>query len=206
MNTTASQPDLSAAIQCAAGPEIVPAVLPLLQGGVLLDCMPGCTVESLMVERLGIDPEYAFGRVQTIFLDGHPVDRLEDTVHDGAVIALSAALPGLIGATMRKMGVLSSFRSGISHRNDASITTGGDGVFTLKLFNVVLPELGPEILTRGVFLTAQRFASRLAMLPTAFFQDQPSIILDGREVRLTPDMIALPGIDPAQLLRLTIRP
>lgn len=206
MNTTTSTPDLSAAFPCAAGPELLPAVLPLLQAGVLLDFTPGSTVESLMVERLGIDPEYAFGRVQTIFLDGHPVDKLDDTVHDGAVIALSAALPGLIGATMRKMGVLSSFRSGISHRNDESITLGGDGVFTLKLFNVVLPELGPDILARGVFLTAEQLAGRLAMLPTTFFQDEPSLTLDGREVRLSQDMTVLPGVDPAQILRLTVGP
>lgn len=206
MNTTNTKSDLAAALPCEAGPEIVPVAVPLFQGGVFLDFDTGTTVEALMVDRLGLDPEYAFGRVQTIFLNGHPVDDLGAKINDGAVIALSAALPGLIGATMRKMGVLSSFRSGISHRNDETATTDGDGVFILKLFNVVLPEVGPDLLTRGVYLTTQRLVDRIAMQPTSFFESEPSIILDRTSVTLVPDMDGLPGVEPDRLLHLIVKP
>lgn len=205
MSTTDTTPDLATALPCEAGPELLPAALPLFQGGMLLDFHTGTTVEALMVERLGLDPEYAFGRVQTIFLDGHPVDDLNDKVHNGAVIALSAALPGLIGATMRKMGVLSSFRSGISHRNDETVTASGDGVFTLKLFNVILPEIGPGLLARGVNLPASRLVDRIAMLPTSFFESEPSIILEGRTVKIEPDMAGLPGVAADRLLHLVVK-
>ncbi len=206
MNTTNTKPDLATAIPCEAGPAIIPVAVPLFQGGVFLDFDTGTTVEALMVDRLGLDHEYAFGRVQTIFLNGHPVDDLGAKVNDGAVIALSAALPGLIGATMRKMGVLSSFRSGISHRNDETVATGGDGVFTLKLFNVVLPETAPDLLSRGVYLTTQRLSDRIAIQPTSFFVSEPSILLDGKAVTLVQDMAGLPGVEPDSLLHLVVKP
>ena len=77
-------------------------------------------------------------------------------VKDGATLALSGAMPGLIGATMRRGGVLASFRSGISYDPRGNTRSGGNGRITLKLFNLLIDELGPRFLSRGIWTTHSR--------------------------------------------------
>ncbi len=68
-------------------------------------------------------------------------------------MALAAAMPGLVGATFRTGGVLSSFRSGIIYKSeDAVADSHKKGTVKIKLFNLVTGELGPVFLKQGVWL------------------------------------------------------
>ncbi len=73
----------------------------------------GCSFQNLLCEQLGVGEDYLTNRIQTIILDGKPVDD-ENTaiVHDGSTLALSIALGSIFGASFRKAGVVASFRSG----------------------------------------------------------------------------------------------
>jgi len=49
------------------------------------------------VRATGLDEDYVTQRISTIFLDGKPVDDIDTLlVRDGAVLSLSAAMPGLV--------------------------------------------------------------------------------------------------------------
>jgi len=56
---------------------LVPVFFQLLQSGFRINVSVGCTVKSLLCEQLGVTPEYLEKRIQTIFLDGKPVDDVE---------------------------------------------------------------------------------------------------------------------------------
>lgn len=132
---------------------------PLLQQGFQVQARMGSSVRTFLTEDLGIDPDYLENRIQTIFLNGHPVDDLNETVvTDGAVIALSAAMPGLVGATMRRSGVLASFRDGITYRATDAREATDRGVVTVKLFNLLVRELGPGFLEHGIWVNPDEVA------------------------------------------------
>lgn len=126
---------------------------PLLQRGFGVRARLGCSVQTFLAEDLGIEPDYIENRIQTVFLDGHPVDDVAKTaVTDGAVLALSAAMPGLVGATMRRSGVLAGFRDTIAYRTSDACASDAEGFVTIKLFNLLVRELGPGFLVRAVWV------------------------------------------------------
>jgi hypothetical protein len=102
--------------------------------------------------------------VQTIFCNGIPVDDLHMTIPGrGAVIALSAAMPGLAGAIFRKNSIHAPLRG--NAKALASESGGGYIIFTLKLFNSIALERGTELLCQGVTMTANTVASFLEKRP-----------------------------------------
>ncbi len=128
------------------------AFFPLLQRGVLLKSLVGCSVRNLLCKQLGVADDYLTNRIQTIILDGKPVDDENTaTVHDGSVLALSIALGGAFGASFRKAGLVAGFRSSITHREEnRPPATSFEGALTIKLFNQVAEELGPVLLNKGI--------------------------------------------------------
>ncbi|MFC1662292.1 hypothetical protein ACFL3S_12715, partial [Gemmatimonadota bacterium] len=84
----------------------------------------------------------------------------------GAVLALSGAMPGLVGATMRRGGYYSRMREGISHSgSDAAGGTaageaeeadrGGEGnLVIVKLFNRPLADLAETLAARPLLVRA----------------------------------------------------
>ena len=149
-----------------SGPIIVSLFTPLLQEGVQVEADVDRPLRSFLCDQLELDPLYVDERIQTVFLDGKPVDRLEAaTVQDGAVVALSASLPGLLGATLRKAGFYASLRRGISYEESESEAgpPGRRGRVTLKVFNVLLKEIAPGLLRRGVTTRGDRVSARLRM-------------------------------------------
>lgn len=134
-----------------------PRFLQLLQQGIILGRDVGCSVRSFLHDQLRLSPQFVEENIQTIFLDGKPVDDLDKThVKDGAVLALSAAMPGLVGATMRRGGYYASLRARISHGPDAeSAPATTQGRVTLKLFNLVADLLGKTFLQQSFFVTGK---------------------------------------------------
>jgi len=84
----------------------------LLENGFIVKGMAGCSVNEFLRNPMLIGQDYIDKRIQTIFLDGKPVDDLNSAIiKDGSTISLSAAMPGLAGATMRRGGALATMRS-----------------------------------------------------------------------------------------------
>jgi hypothetical protein len=137
----------------------LPAFRSLFQQGVGVTIQTGTSLEDLLCCQWQISRDYVMGRISTLFLDSKPVDDLPTAVvQDGATLALSGAMPGLIGATMRRGGVLASFRNGITYCETSEGDAGGRGRITLKLFNLLIDELGPQFLARGIWVRRFRLA------------------------------------------------
>jgi hypothetical protein len=155
---------------------------PLLQTGVMVRAAVGCSVTTFLKKEMGTSPE-TIDKIQSIFLDGRPIDDLETSVvRDGSVLALSAALPGLVGATLRRGGAYSSFRSGITYHETGAACAAGDGFVQVKLFNLVMEELGPELLKKGVFVTPSLLTEFLKGQSEDFWLGCREVLLDGKPV------------------------
>ena len=160
-----------------------PGFFPLLQRGFRVKTQVGISVRDLLCNQFEISPEYLADRIKTIFLNGQPVDDVEKTaLKDGAVLALSAAMPGLVGATFRRGGGLASFRGGITYHQEELANAGEAATVTIKLFNLLANELGPVFLKAGIWMepaeAADFFRERLDSLEPALQGAE----LDGREI------------------------
>ncbi len=123
-----------------------------LQQGVKIRRRVGCSIDAFLRSELGAGPE-TIEKIQSIMLDGRPVDDIGSAfIHSGSALALSAAMPGLVGATLRRGGTYASFRSGITYCEAEKAGAPGEGWVTIKLFNLLMAELGPGLLRAGVFL------------------------------------------------------
>jgi len=133
----------------------VSALFSLLQSGFFVaDVKVGCCIAEFLTAQLGISPDYIRGHISTIFLDGKPVDDLESAViRHGSHLALSSALPGLVGATLRQGSILASLRGSITY-SESGTCISGEGVIYLKLFNLVMYDLGPSFLERGILVNS----------------------------------------------------
>ena len=129
---------------------------PLLEQGFLVRISGSETVQNALCQQLGVAEKYLRDRVQTVFLNGKAVDdETTAVVHDGDRLALSASMPGLVGATMRKGGFFSGLRANISHRKSSDTKSGEpEAVITIKLFNMIASEIGPIFLENGIILKA----------------------------------------------------
>ena len=165
--------------------EKTPYLFQLLQQGFTVRVQVGCSVRALLSQQLDISPEFLEGRIKTIFLDGKPVDDIDSTIiKEGSTLALSAALPGLAGATLRRGGTFASLRSQITHPGDDTPIAQREGFIVLKLFNLLMEELGPALLHRGVFIKKEVLKEFLRNLPRDFWAGCQVPKVDGEEVEV----------------------
>ena len=163
----------------------IPLFFELLRSGFSADLTVGCNLEHLLCNQLNIAPDYLRNRVQTVFLNNSPLDDLASTaVPDGAVISLSAAMPGLNGAVMRRGGPLAELRRSISYSPDEVCSQPFPGRITLKLFNLVAKELGPQFLARGIVVTSKALGELFKRQTPNFWQEVKSIAIDGSPCRV----------------------
>ena len=172
-------------IQLAVPSVSIPLFFGLLRSGFLVDLTVGCSLEHMLCDQLEIAPDYLRDRAQTVFLNSSPVDDLASaSVPDAAVISLSAAMPGLNGAVMRRGGPLSGMRRSISHAPDQVCNQLSPGRITLKLFNLVAKELGPQFLARGIVVTSKALGELFKRQTPDFWQEVKSIAIDGSPCRV----------------------
>lgn len=139
---------------------------PLLQKGFALGVLAGCPIGAFLRDGLGLTDEYIEARIQTVFLDGKPVDDIDTVlVRDGATLALAPAMPGLMGAILRRGGYYAPMRNGITHHSDEAPQAIGQGRIVMKLFGTALRELGPNLLERGIGVDAGDLAQIVRDLP-----------------------------------------
>ena len=140
--------------------KLVPLFFQLLGHGFYLNVQTGCSVKELLCNQLGIHENYLAQRIQTIFLNAKVVDDVNSAiVSEDATMALSAAMPGLVGSILRSGGVYAPMRSQISHEKIKSVSQLKNGKITLKLWNLVVKELGPAFLERGIWIEAEEVQS-----------------------------------------------
>ena len=131
-------------------PENLPGLSPLFQKGVQVEIETGDSLKSLLCDQWGLPSDYVMGRISTLFLDGKPVDDLETaTVREGATLALSSAMPGLVGAVMRRGGYYAGIRSAITYQEGEAPAGHRRGKITVKLFNLLISEMGDLLLEQG---------------------------------------------------------
>lgn len=155
---------------------------PILQQGFHVTAHVGCTLQRLLCRQWSISPDYVATRITTIFLDSKATDSVETAiVRDGATIALSGAMPGLVGATMRRGGHLAAMRGAMTHQEGTAEAADRIGTVRVKLFNLLLTELGPEFLKRGILMGCGDLIS--------FFQERDEKFwesCDGGDINGTP--------------------
>ena len=161
---------------------LIPAFSQLLQNGFWIKGYVGCSVKSFLCEQFGLAPEYLEKRIQTIFLDGDVVDDVEKTViEDGATLSLSAAMPGLAGAVLRKGGYYAAMRDQISCKGETTQASMQSGKVSVKLFNMPLQELGPIFLKHGIWVESDKFKDVLKARADDFQRGCGDVLADGRQ-------------------------
>ncbi len=178
----------------------------ILQQGFTLPALVGCSLKSLLCDQFGVTPEYLSGRIKTIFFNGKPVDDVDSVIIiDGAILALSAAMPGLVGATFRSGGPLSVFRSSITHRGkDKKFKIPKKGMVIIKLFNLLVSEMGPSLLERGIWVESDIMKNFIEEKETNGQTIFKSIIIDGRKTGLD-ELSLLTWNDSQKLIHVTVQ-
>ena len=161
------------------------AFSPLLQKGFLIRALSGTSIRAVLCDQLGVSSQYLDDRINTIFLDSKPVDDVDSAIiKEGSVLALSAAMPGFVGAAFRKGGYYALMRKNITHVEESGPTTSREGFFILKLYNFVAKELGPLFLKSGIWLRNNDVKELFQGRPDNFWSGWRRCTTDGSEVDL----------------------
>ncbi len=155
----------------------------MLQSGFIVKLKPGQTIRQLLHTLPDFTDSYLQERVQTIFLNSIPADSVDLAIPDGAILALSAAMPGLAGAIFRRGGRHRTLRSQPEPPIfPPEIRPENRGRCTIKLFNHIARERGETLLSRGVILrraALQSFLDRQGEQLEAMIRQR---ILDGNPI------------------------
>jgi len=172
-------------LSLVAEPKLFEKFLQLLQKGVKVTAQVGSTVRSFLCDDLGLSPEYVEKRIQTLFLNGKAIDNPDTAIlKEDSTLALSAAMPGLLGATLRKGSYYARMRSEISHQEQSKAIIVHEGFVLLKLFNLLPAEIGPAVLERGIWLRSEELNQFLKELPDKLADMCTEAKVDGQAVTL----------------------
>jgi hypothetical protein len=159
----------------------VQAILPLLAQGFTIKTKIGYSVEEFLCNQLGLSSEYVEHRIQTIFLNGKAVDNVKTAmILEGSTLALSAAMPGLAGATLRRGGAYAAMRQKITHKINTKNHIVKDGSIVLKLFNLVARDIGPTFLLQGILISGKNLQYFFRKAPDHFWAGCLSVEIDGK--------------------------
>lgn len=169
-------------VRFEAKSELLPRLSTLLQKGCYVRVQTGCSMRDLLCGQFQISPDYVKFEIKVIFLDYSPVDDLDTAIiKDGSIVALSAAMPGLVGAAMRRDG-LSWMRSSITYHEEGAGHVAEEGLVHIKLFNQVMADLAESFLQRGVYVKSEFLADFLARFYDDFWKVCGRIMASGDDV------------------------
>jgi hypothetical protein len=170
---------------------------PLLARGIQFRCDQGNTIHAFLSQDLELTEEYIQNRIQTIFSNGKAVDDTKNTpIAAGDTVALSAAMPGLVGATFRRGGRYASMRQNVSYQNRDREGQDQNKIITLKLFNLIAKEIGPMVLSMGIYIPGTELADFLLKCSDRFWLECSDIILDNEHINHNSLLSAPLGQDP----------
>lgn len=166
----------------------------LFQEGVRLTCTDQCSIREFLCMQMELCGDYTEKNIQTIFLNGKPVDDVDTAIlHEGDRLALSAAMPGVVGATMRKGGYFAKMRHSISHdferEGSGEEEPGKRCLITVKLFNLLAGDLARDFFRHGVYFPTERFRTLVNRRPDSFFSALDGVKING-ELLASPDQLA----------------
>lgn len=165
--------------------ELVPIFFQMLGQGFKVNARIGCSVRELICNQLGIHEDYLTKRIQTIFLNAKVVDDIKSAiVNEGSVLALSGAMPGLAGAILRSGGIYAGMRSQISHERNKPPSQHRQGTITLKLWNLVVKELGPTFLDRGIWIRGAEMRGFIERHWEALKTGCSAVEIDGKQASI----------------------
>jgi hypothetical protein len=155
----------------------------IIQKGFGLNTLVGVSIKTFLCDFAGLDPRYIQERISTIFLDGMAVDNIEEAIIlEGSTLALSSAMPGLAGATLRRDGIYASLRESITYKEKASNCRIKEGIITVKLFNLLIDDIGHVFLQKGIIVKSLELQSFFVKQPDSFWRNCSEIILGGRPI------------------------
>ena len=167
---------------------LIPLFYQLLGHGFSMVVQTGISVKELLCDQLGINENYLEERIKSIFLNGKVVDDVNTViVEDDATMALSGAMPGLVGAILRTGGYYAPMRGQISYDKSSGESQLKKGKVTLKLWNLVVKELGPIFLQRGVFIEKKELQSFIQRNRETLMTGCRSAEMTGKAI--TPDQL-----------------
>ncbi len=138
-----------------------------LQSGFLVSSVEGITLTSFLITSCNIPDPYIREKVKTIFHNGNPVDDPHCTrLKDGSVVAVSGAMPGLVGAMMRMGSPYAAMRESITDRSENITETGHSIYVRLKLFNVILNDLWSGFLNNGLIFEKEKIIYLIKKIET----------------------------------------
>lgn len=168
----------------SADEKILPVFSPLFQQGVMMRIPYGNSIRTLLCDEFGISSEYVSGRIQTVFLNGKAVDDISSAmIAHGDTLALSAAMPGLVGAVFRSGGALAVFRNSITHQGEEKKGREQKTLVTVKFFNLLVREMAPGFLERGFLLTKENAEELIRNHAEELEEYLADIRKDGKEIR-----------------------
>ncbi len=177
-----SMADEAADLSLAPATEQIPQLRALLLKGAYVKVRTGYSLRELICEQFRVSPDYLERDIKVVFLNYSPVDDLDSaTIKDGAILALCGAMPGVVGAAMRRDG-LPSMRSSITYKEEERERVHGEGVVYLKLFNLVLDDLGDAFLRRAVYVESIVLADLLTRASDAFWRGCKGITRNGQAI------------------------
>lgn len=134
-------------------PEACELLYAELQNGFFIEAAAGTSIRSFLTGDCGITESYIKDKIKTVFHNGNPVDNMDSVkISNGSVCAVSGAMPGLVGAMMRMGSPYASMRESITEKGEDISATGKKVFVKLKLFNVILSDLGQLFISGGVIL------------------------------------------------------
>ena len=168
----------------------------LLQGGFMVEAETGCSIRTFLCGQLMLSAAYVEERIRAVFLDGRPVDDIGSaTVKDGSHLALSAAMPGLVGVTLSRGSMLAPLRGSITHRETGRAEPRMRGTVHMKLFNLAMKETGRVFLERGVYVRSWAFAAFAGEQSALLRKACRRILLNGKPAGLHELLDAVHGQD-----------
>lgn len=169
-----------------------PCFFQLLQRGFRIKVRKGMSLRTILCQQPGITPEYLEERIQTLFIDGKAVDDVSHAIPtEDSIVALSAAMPGLVGATLRRGGFYAAMRSQITHESEEEHPREEEIMIRMKLFNLLIRELGKGFLQKGLYVDCAVMEDFLKGQTPDFWEGCRAVDLDGKEL----SMGALHGMD-----------
>lgn len=185
--------------------QVVRAFYPLLQAGVRMQTEKGSSIQTLLCDSLGISADYVEQRIQTIFLNGKPVDKPASTgLEEESRIGLSAAMPGLAGAVLRRSGFFAQMRSQISHHPEDAAGTRDSCFVLVRLFNLLIPELAPKLLAAGIWISRDELKDLLERCGEDLAKGCRKVSFNGREATIE-ELRSAEWLAEPEPVRVTVR-
>lgn len=200
-------PSRATSVALRVEPSMLRRFFRILQQGFTLRTRLGRSVGTVLLDELGLSREFLDSKVQTLFLNGKTIDDPDSAfVSDRAVIALSSAMPGLVGATLRRGSAYAAMRSQITYSEPVAPVAEVDGNITVKIYNLLLDELGAALLQRSILVARDTLAGFLKEQDQDLWNACASAAVDGCRVepRVLPEILSAREACAEDLVRLTI--